>query len=234
MHRAAFVLCGAFSLALAGCGSSSWLTRGSQNADPYAPDSIYPRPRESSPRGASIPRFTRVQTARGERVSAVAPADIDRTGAIAASSARYAAELSPDTRLRIAHLVMHEYMRDGLGPAEIGVSRGNGATTEICVEFRVERPPYRVEYVPRKPAHVRTIVFSSERGARGDFVIRRKPTRHAGDACAGAGEATAFLELTRIAARAKACGPRDKRCLAITEAAGREPAAAAVDSPPMR
>jgi hypothetical protein len=233
MRNVAFVLCGACSLALAGCGSNSWLTHGSQNADPYAPDSIYPRPRESSPRAASMAQPARAQTARSERGSAVAPSEIDRTGSIAASAAHPAAELSPDTRSRVARLVMHEYIRDGLGPAEISASRGNGAATEICVEFPVEKPPYRVDYVPRKPAHVRTIEFSAQRGARGDIAFRRKPGRHAGDPCASAGEAAAFLELTRLAERAKECGPRDKKCLAIT-AVERDPAAAAVGSAPMR
>jgi hypothetical protein len=229
MRRAAYVLCCAFSLGLAGCISGPWQAQRFPSADPLANAPIKP-----SPDVASLPQPNRAQTARSERVSTVKPADVDRTGSIAVSAARNVDELPPDTRSRVAQLVAHEYVRDGIGPAEFSISRGNGAATEICVEFPVEKPPYRLQIIPRKPSYVRTIEFSAERGSRGDVVFRRKPGRHGGDPCASAGEATAFLELTRFAAREKECGPSDKSCLAMTEAARPGAAAAAVGSAPIR
>jgi hypothetical protein len=170
----------------------------------------------------------RVQTARSER-GTVASADRDVTGSTAAP-VRQLDELTPEARSHIAQLIAHEYGRDGIGPAEISLFRGNA--TEICVEFPVEKPPYRLQIIPRKPSYVRTIEFSAERGARGDFVFRRKPGRHGGDPCASAAQATAFFELTRFATREKECAPRD-RCPAM-EGPRREPTAAAVGLAPIR
>ena len=225
MRRAAYVFCCAFSLGLAGCISGPWQAQRFPSADPLANASVKPQ----SPDVASHPQPARVQTARSERGTAATP-DLDRTGSIAAS-VRQLDELTPDARSLIAQLVAHEYGRDSIGPAEISLFRGNGAT-EICVEFPVEKPPYRLQIIPRKPSYVRTIEFSAERGSRGDFVFRRKPGRHGGDPCASAGEATAFVELTRFAAREKECGPRD-RCPGA-EAAKREPTAASVGLAPIR
>jgi hypothetical protein len=162
--------------------------------------------------------------------STAASLDREVTGSIA-PSVRQLDELTPEARSHIAQLVAHEYGRDSIGPAEISLFRGNAAT-EICVEFPVEKPPYRLQIIPRKPSYVRTIEFSAERGSRGDFVFRRKPGRHGGDPCASANQATAFLELSRFAVREKECGPRD-RC-PVTDAAKREPAAAAVGLAPIR
>jgi hypothetical protein len=227
MRKAAYVLCCGFSLGLAGCISGPWQAQRFPSADPLANASIQP----PLPDVASLPQPTRVQTARGERDRTATP-DLDRTGSIAAS-VRQLDELTPGARSHVAQLVAHEYGRDSIGPAEISLFRGNGGATEICVEFPVEKPPYRLQIIPRKPSYVRTIEFSAERGSRGDVVLRRKPGRHGGDPCPSAGEATAFLELTRFAAREKECGPSDKSCLVMTNAARPGPAAA-VDSAPIR
>jgi hypothetical protein len=121
-------------------------------------------------------------------------------------------DFPPNYRMRIAALLVNEYVKDGRGPPEITSLRSNtgllGASTALCVQFPIDNPGWFQE---GKTA-TRPYLIDAYRGAfTGDKVaFRLSKHRHdrANRECGAATEP--FPELEQLGNDMRACRARNQ------------------------